>query len=412
MNIKKILYPILKTLLGLVFIFSGFVKAVDPLGSTYKIEDYLEAFGMDIFSGLALPAAILLCAIEFIIGINFLFNCNIKKTSILSLLFMAVMTPLTLYIAIANPVTDCGCFGDALVISNWQTFFKNIVLSTIAIIIFLWIKDCQVDRISKRSQWIITAFAFVTICSISVYCIKHLPIIDFRPYKIGANIPEGMAIPEDAEADVYEMSFIYEKDGVQKVFTEDNLPDASWTFIDSESKLIKKGYEPPIHDFSLESDEYGDITEDMLADESYTFLVISSKLEKANIEGAKKLQNAYEFAERNNYNFYAMTSSLDDAIEDYKAQTGAQYDFFSSDEITLKTIVRSNPGLVLIKEGNVINKWHYNDLPDFSQVDNLETSSLGEMPTVNNWKTVFLSLILLIIVPITIFYGISMKFKL
>ena len=107
-------------------------------------------------------------------------------------------------------------------------------------------------------------------CSISVYCIKHLPIIDFRPYKIGANIPEGMAIPEDAEADVYEMSFIYEKDGVQKVFTEDNLPDASWTFIDSESKLIKKGYEPPIHDFSLESDEYGDITEDMLADESLT----------------------------------------------------------------------------------------------------------------------------------------------
>ena len=231
---EKIISVVLITIrivMGLVFVFSGFVKAIDPLGSTYKIEDYLNSFGgvFALFTPLAFVAAVALSTLELVLGINLLFKVQKNITLILTLLFMGVMTPLTLYIAIVNPVTNCGCFGDALVISNWETFFKNIIFSAFAICLYLF-RDKISSTLKSKTQWLMFA-AFVTLgVGISVYSFNHLPMIDFLPYKVGVNITEAMRIPEGAPSDKYETIFIYEKNGEQKEFTLENYPkgDASW----------------------------------------------------------------------------------------------------------------------------------------------------------------------------------------
>ena len=247
-QIKTIIAAICRTLLGVVFIFSGVVKAIDPLGTVYKIEDYLKAFG-GFFSDLlplAEVAAWALIITELLLGVCMVMNVRTKWTSWIALAFYCVMTPLTLYIALTNPVSDCGCFGDAVVLTNWQTFWKNAVLIVLAIVLVALRKHVR----QLRSGWmelVIVATSLAAVLSFMAWTIQHLPVIDFRPYKIGNHLPTLMEYPEDAEADVYEFSFVYEKDGVEERFTLDNYPkgDSTWTFVRQESKLIKKGYEPP-----------------------------------------------------------------------------------------------------------------------------------------------------------------------
>jgi uncharacterized membrane protein YphA (DoxX/SURF4 family) len=380
--IKKILVNICRFVFAAVFIFSGFVKAIDPLGFTYKMEDYLTAFGpfFETFTFFAFPLSILLSAIEFWIGFNLLFGIFRKKTTIVGMLFMAFMLPLTLYTAIFNPVPDCGCFGDALKITNWETFSKNVVFSAMAVILFIY-RDEITPVFSKKTRWLATAYAFVFIVCLSIYCYRNLPIIDFRPYKIGNNIQEGMEIPADAPRDEYEFTFIYEKDGVQQEFNLDNYPagDSTWKFVDSKNKLIKKGYEPPIHDFTISLLPDGeDITYEVLEDDNYTFLIISYKLEKASLKNIQAFNEVYNYAQENGYEFYGLNASLANDIEDFKQITKAEYPMAITDATTLKTIIRSNPGLVLIKNGTIINKWHYRNIPEFNEP--LENSELGQIP--------------------------------
>lgn len=402
---KKIIINICRFIFAAVFIFSGFVKAIDPLGFSYKIEDYLINFGsfFSAISFLALPVAITLSAIEFFIGFCFLFGIYTKRTSILALIFMAVMTPLTLYIALFNPVTDCGCFGDALIISNWTTFYKNIVLS--AFVIFIFINHKQVKPVfGRETQWILSIYGFIFMVALSLYCYAHLPIIDFRPYKIGTRIADGMIIPEGAPKSEYETSFIYEKNGVKKEFTLQNYPanDKSWKFVDQKSKIIKKGYEPPIHDFSIELPADGDITQEVLADTSYTFLLVSHKLEAASTNKSKQINDIYKFAKDNNYKFYCLSSSLNNNIQDYIEETDAKYPMATTDDITLKTMIRSNPGLILLKNGTVINMWHNNDLPNFDKP--LAQSDLGKIQKPNNTKNV-LSVACIFLIPVLLIGG-------
>jgi len=208
----NVLLHISRFVLGGVFIFSGFVKAIDPLGFTYKIEDYLHAFGgiFDSFAGIAFSVAVLLSTLELLIGLNLIFKVQLRLTSLLALLFMAVMTPLTLYIAIKNPVTDCGCFGDALVISNWATFYKNLFLITLAILMLIFHKRMK-TLLLPRFEWIaVTMFILIGV-GLSLYSYQHLPLIDFRPYKVGVNIPEAMLIPEGAVMDKYSTTLFIKK---------------------------------------------------------------------------------------------------------------------------------------------------------------------------------------------------------
>ncbi len=398
-SVKKIIVVVSRILLGMVFVFSGFSKLVDPLGSTYKIQDYLAAMGLDFFAPIALVVGIALATFEFTLGVCLLLGTNMKSTSILTILMMCFMTPLTLWIAIADPVTDCGCFGDALVISNWQTFWKNIVLLALAILVFLWRKHSP-KLFTDRTDWLISICAGAFSIMLSLYCLANLPVIDFRPYKNGTDIIKSMEVPDGAEEDEFKTILIYEKDGVQQEFSLDNYPkdDSSWTFVDTKNTLIKKGYEPPIHDFSMEHPEMGDITDEVLQNEGYSFLMVCYRVEKAATNKRKEINNIYEFAKENGYGFYCMTATglETEEMREFKnemewGQDGEGYPFVNTDEITLKTIVRSNPGLVLIKDGVVINKWSNKNMPTFTEP--LENSARGQVQKANEWTVVFKSLL-------------------
>lgn len=368
---KSNLLLIARIIFGLVFLFSGFVKAVDPLGTAYKISDYLEAFSLTSLDFLALPAALMLIAAEFTIGFNILFNVHLKATTWVASLFMLVMTPVTLYLAISNPISDCGCFGDAIVMTNWQTFYKNVVLCIILATIALLQKQSR-PWLSNWGAWVVTLLPILISFGISIYCYNLLPILDFRPYKKGNNIIEGMQIPGDAPLDKYETTFFYEKDGIEQAFTLDNYPaeDSTWTFVRQESKLIEQGYVPPIHDFSIVTED-GDITDLILEDAGYTLLVISHKVEKAVTKNIKCVKSTIANAKKAGANVIWLTSSYSDEIEEFKTQYGIEDTFGATDDITLKTIVRSNPGLVLIKDATVIEKWHHNALPSKDKLNQL-----------------------------------------
>lgn len=374
-----------------LFIFSGFVKAIDPVGSQYKIEDYLEAFGMTswIPSFFPLILAVALSTIEFAIGICMLFGIRKKQTALFALLFMAFMTPLTLYLAIANPISDCGCFGDALPLTNWQTFWKNILLLIAAVSVFIW-KDRILAFVTVKTEWLMTLYTLIFIIFLSVYCLRHLPIIDFRPYKIGNNIKELMSIPPGAKQSVYESVFILEKDGKKQEFTLDNYPDSTWKFIDARTIVREKGFEPAITDFSMTALETGeDITNKVLGDPGYNFLLIAHSMEEADDSYIDLINEIYDYSVENGYGFYGLTASVDYQIELWRDKTGAEYPFCLMDNLALKTIIRSNPGLMLIKGGTIVNKWSDKDLPDeYILTDRLENIPLGQIDHVNDWATV------------------------
>ncbi|NDP20283.1 MAG: DoxX family protein [Paludibacter sp.] len=359
----SILLEISRVLLGGVFVFSGFVKAIDPLGSTYKFDDYFRAFSgiFESFTAISFPLAIFLSTLELIIGLNLIFKVHIRITNIAALLFMLVMTLLTLFIALKkNLVTDCGCFGDALVISNWATFYKNLVLIALVALLLIY-QNRTIPYFTKKIQHVALILFAVIGVGLSVYCYRHLPLIDFRPYKLGVNIANAMAVPEDAPSDVYETTFIYEKDGLQKVFTLENYPkgDSTWKFVDQKSILVTEGFKAPIHNFSIVDAQYNDITESVIYDSGSTYLLVMYDLEKTSQKGAIKAEQKYQEALLNGTKFYALTASSDDDIQNFKEKTGVSYPFCKTDPITLKTIIRANPGLVLIKNGTITGKWNW-----------------------------------------------------
>ncbi|MDR2805222.1 MAG: DoxX family protein, partial [Dysgonamonadaceae bacterium] len=315
-----------RVLVGVVFVFSGFVKAVDPWGTAYKFHDYFAVWNLTFLDVLALPASLGLSAVEFTLGACLLAGVYRKIVSGGVFLFMCFMTILTLYLMIFNPVTDCGCFGDALVITNAQTFWKNVVLLAASGLVFRGHRR-MTPLYSGKYRLRAAAWAFVFIMSVSVYAFRYLPPLDFRPYRIGNNIPEQMQIPEGAAADVYETTLIYEKDGIRQKFTIENYPKegSGWTFVETLSQLVKKGYEPPIHGFSITTAAGDDITDEVLTDSGYTFLLVAHKLENADDSNAGNINAVYDYAVENRYRFLCLTASLPGPIAEWKDNTGAEY---------------------------------------------------------------------------------------
>ncbi len=370
-TVKGAFLLVSRLLFGATFLFSGFVKAVDPLGTAYKITDYFEAFGIPSFDWLSIIFAFILITLEFCIGFAMFFNVKLKETSYLALLFMLVMTPLTLYLAIENPVSDCGCFGDAIVLTNWETFYKNVILCVLLLMVFVTQK---VNRpwLSEWGCWLFLSIAAFISLGICTYGYTHLPFIDFRPYKIGNNITEGMQIPDDASMDEYETTFVYAKDGIEKEFTLENYPadDSTWVFVRQNSVLVKQGYVPPIHDFSIVT-EQGDITDIVLETPGYTLLVISHKLEKVATNAIPQVNQILSWAEQHDIACYWLTSSYQDQVDAFRQRYQVTVPFGATDDITLKTIIRANPGLVLLRQGTVVAKWHCNQLPELSEINQI-----------------------------------------
>ncbi len=377
----EIIANVCRFVLAGVFVFSGFVKAIDPLGSQYKIEDYLTAFGwMDAMpDGIPFLASLLLAMAEFCVGVYLLFGIRRRLTSLFLLVLMGVMTPLTFWLALSDPISDCGCFGEAVKLTNWQTFFKNVFLLGAAIVVFKWRKLMK-PLLTHRFDWIVALYAFLYIIGMMFYCLRSLPVFDFRPYHIGADIRRGMEIPEGEKPTTFETRFILQKDGVEKEFTLDEYPDSTWTFVDTRLIVKEKGYEPPIKDFSILSLEDGeDLTDAVLDEEEYTFLLVAHQMSEADDSTIDLINELYDYSVQHGYKFYCLTSSSDEDILYWQERTGAEYPFCLMDNITLKTMVRSNPGLMLLKKGVVINKWSVNDIPDeYELTDRLENLPLTQ----------------------------------
>lgn len=404
--LKSICVNCCRYILSAVFIFSGFVKLIDPLGSFYKLQDYAIAFGVIkwVPSFLLLLTGIGLAAIEFLIGLFLFFGIRRQVSTGLGLLLMLFMTPLTLILALTDPISDCGCFGDALVLTNWETFGKNVVLLAIAIYLFRN-RTGIISFFTEKTNWIVSLYSSLFVIVVGVYNYRYLPIIDFRPYAIGVNIAEDMSIPDDAELPEYETLFIMEKDGERKKFDLDNYPDSTWTFVDSETNLIKSGFVPKIENFSIVEPETGEnITEQVLSDTTYTFLLISYQIDKASDSNIDLINEVYDYSVDNGYRFICLTSSLPDDIEEWSEKTGAEYPYYLTDEITLKTMIRSNPGLILIKDGVILNKWSHRSIPDeYELTDSLDKIELGTMQK-EKTKDVLLSVVLWYFSPLALLF--------
>ena len=362
--IKYVAMFIVRLVLGLTFLFSGAVKLIDPRGTQYKIEDYGAAFGVSSLlpEGLPLVLACMLAVTEFLLGIHMLYGIRRRLVSTLAICFMLVMTPLTLYLAIKNPVTDCGCFGDALVLSNWQTFGKNVVLLACACLALRYYK-LMPRFVTRKNQWMVALYSFVFACCFMGYNLWRLPVIDFRPYHIGADIRKAW-YSDQQDFGQFQTTFIMEKDGVRQEFSLEDYPDSTWTFIDTRTVQTEPSKRTGVGDLLIQDAETGeDITEQLLCNESYTFLLVAPYLEKADDGVMGRLLTLYDFSLEEGVGFYCLTSSGEKAIENWKEFTGAEYPFCLADAVVLKTMIRSNPGLMLLHDGKVVNKWPSTALP-------------------------------------------------
>ena len=403
-RLLKMTVNLCRIIVALTFIFSGFVKAIDPIGLQYKLQDYLGAIGIPGFlpDWMLLIMAVLLAAVEFCMGIFLLFAIQRRLISKLIVIFMSIMTLITVWLVVANPVKDCGCFGDALHLTNTETLVKNIILLGCSIVIMR--RPLAMFRfISESNQWIVINYTIVFIFVCSGLSLYYLPLFDFRPYRIGTNIPRGMEIPKDAEQPLFETTFIMEKGGQRKEFTLNDYPDSTWKFIDSKTVQVKEGYIPPIHDFSIADRKTGkDLTDSVLRHKGYTFLLIAPYLERADDSNFGDIDQLYEYAQTYNIPFYCLTASTAKAIQRWRDITGAEYPFCITDETTLKTIVRSNPGLLLLKDGTIINKWSHNQLPNGAKLSlPITQSALGKMPQ-DSVPGKILEIILWFILPLTL----------
>ena len=363
----RILLIISRFLVGILFIISGLIKANDTIGFSYKLGEYFEVFGMEWLSAFALLIAASICIFEILLGTMLLIGSRIKFVSWSLLLMIVFFTFLTFFSAYFNKVTDCGCFGDALKITPWQSFFKDMVLLFFILIIFVSRNKIQAF-FTKKAENTINIFILILCTSFVWYTFSHLPSKDFRPYAIGENIPEGMQIPEDAKQDVFEDIWYYEIDGETQQFTTTQEP---WKikgakYVDRKTKLIEKGYEPPIHDFSISKDGV-DITDSILSVKK-AYIVIAYNIGKTDAEASKKLTDLYLACEKEGITFVALSASSDDLIDVFRHENNIMFPYHFTDETTLKTIVRSNPGLVKIEEGTIRGKWHFNDLPSIEKL--------------------------------------------
>jgi triosephosphate isomerase len=350
----KVLVNFCRILLGLTFMFSGVVKAIDPVGTQIKLFDYLTAFGMGgtILDSTLLILACMLAGFEILIGSYLAMGAFIRGTSFLTLLMMLVLTPFTLYLALKNPVQDCGCFGDAVIITNWQTFYKNVLLLVLALIVFIWRKLVS-PFVSVRRQWVITVFMVTISVKFMASNIVNLPVLDFRPYKVGTNLLSQVS------------------DG-----------------------------NPLFADFSIMDDDMNDVTMDILADTGYTFLLISPHVEDASESDMDLIDDVFDYCTNWGYNIVGVTSSGSDAIKRWTENTGSELKFMFSDEIPLQTMVRSNPGLVLIKAGVLVNKWSHACIPSDEELSGpLDGISVGYLPEPDPLHTPW-AVALLFVVPL------------
>ena len=359
----KVLETLSRLIVGLVFLFSAYVKAVDPLGMYYKIGDYLIAYNLDFLQPLGFLAAVSVIALEMMLGFAFLFNLYMRYSATLMLVVESFFTILTFISWQTNAVSDCGCFGDAVVISNAETFWKNVFL--MIPVVFVWLRRRKTAPYFNglMQTILVAAFLFITL-GFQWFNLSHLPIHDFRPYRIGTDLKAAMTLPADAKPDVYNTVLVYEKDGQRKEFTEDNFPwqDTTWVWVETRTDLVEEGDKAPIHNFTASDSTGTDQLPALLDAPGFKLILVAYDLKKASEKGMQQSAEMARWAKEHNVGFYAFTASTPDQIRGTRAQFQLPYNFLTGDGITYKTIVRANPGYVLLKGSTVMDKWNYRQL--------------------------------------------------
>lgn len=362
---KNFITQFSRLFVGILFIISGLIKLNDPVGFSYKLTEYFSepVFNLPFLEPLALGLAVFLVILEVVLGVMLLVGYKAKTTIWALLILIVFFTFLTFYSAYFDVVKDCGCFGDALKLTPWESFTKDIVL--LFFILILFINKKLIKPLFSGAVINIITYASVVLCIfMAVWVLNHLPLKDFRAYKVGTNIQKGMEIPEGAPKSVVEMIFIYKVNGVVKEYTEKdlmNIPDGA-VFIDRKDKIISEGFVPPIHDFSmtLNDSDY----KDELLKEPKLLVFVTYDLNRAEPKGMKELEKLNQKAKSKGYKVIAMTASGANEIASAKKEYNLNLDFYFCDATTLKTIERANPSIVLIHNGTVVQKVHYNDIED------------------------------------------------
>ncbi|MCX6235853.1 MAG: DoxX family protein [Bacteroidetes bacterium] len=358
------LRTICRFLIGLVFIFSGFVKGLDPTGTMFKIEDYFIAFGMEWAIPMALALSILLCTVEFSIGMLLILNVRIKLVTWVLFLMMAGFTVMTFFDAIYNPVPDCGCFGDAIKLTNWQTFYKNVVLMVFVLIIVFTGKKAH-SVFSGRIQNMMASGVIVLFACFCIYSYNRLPVIDFLNWKVGRD----MAPPNARPAQTY-LVYKNKASGITKEYLTGDLPwqdtvwMSQWEFVESRTQSPGSS----VHDLQLIDSSGADVTRNFIENPGFQFLLVSYNLIKANRKALLKMNAFYRQAEQDGHSFILITNASDEDIRKYREQYHPEFEIYNADDVALKMMIRSNPGLLLLKDGVVIQKWHYHYFLEYGKI--------------------------------------------
>jgi uncharacterized membrane protein YphA (DoxX/SURF4 family) len=365
----KAVTQISRILTGILFIISGLIKANDTVGFSYKLIEYFEVFDMRFFEPYAVAIAMVVCVFEILSGVALLIGAYTRLNAWLLLLLILFFTWLTGYSAITNKVTDCGCFGDAIKLKPIESFLKDVVLLVLILFILVGAKHIK-PLFNKGIEKLFLFTALLVSSFFTGYTYMFLPVKDFLPYKLGNNIKELSSIPNDAPRDEYEMVFIYRKDGQLFEFDMNNIPeDDAYEFVDRKDKLIKKGYTPPIHDFKLYDSNNIEYTDSFFNQKGYRLLLVQTKIEESRKGVGQKLSAlASEWNKNQSNGIWAVTASNLSVAENYKHENQLAVNYYNMDATPIKSMVRSNPGLILLKDNVIVKKWSAYNLPSYTTV--------------------------------------------
>ncbi len=364
----KILVQISRIFVGILFIISGLIKANDTIGFSYKLEEYFEVFHMPIFIPYAVAMSMFICIFEIISGIALLLGAFNKLNAWLLLLMIVFFTLLTGYSAITNKVTDCGCFGDAIKLKPVQSFYKDIVLLVFIFIIFIGQKHIN-PLMKKTLQNIALSVAFLVVSFFTFYTYMFLPLKDFLPYKIGNNIQEQMVCPPGSPTDSIVMMFIYAKNGVNEEFDVNHLPsDTNYKYVDRIDKVVREGCKPPIHDFSLANNDGFNYTDSLFVNKGYKLILVQKSVTESRKGLEKQIALLGEDWQKSGKEFWALTATSPEVLETYRHENQLPFNYYIVDGVPLKSMVRSNPGLILMKGSVVVKKWSAYNFPNYEIV--------------------------------------------
>jgi uncharacterized membrane protein YphA (DoxX/SURF4 family) len=359
---------------GLLFIFSGLIKINDPLGFSYKLEEYFEVFHLTFLNGLALSLSIFLCSLEIILGFALLIGTRAKQVAWGLLLLIIFFAFLTFYSAYFKVVQTCGCFGDAIPLTPWQSFSKDLVLLLLVLVLFINKSLIKPLFSAKTGNQLLTGAAIVAI-ALGLYTYNFLPVIDFLPYKIGANLPAEMSTPSGAQPDLFELTYNLknQKTGESKTMTDKEYlatniwKDANWKVVGSpESRLVKKGFTPLIVDLAIQDAQGNNYTKELLANPFYNIVVVAYDLDKTNEDAIGRINAlAANLIQNFNVRTVLLTSTAPTGAQAFSKKHHLVTELYYADGVPLKEMVRANPGILLLKNGVVINKWHFHNMPKY-----------------------------------------------